>query len=202
MGRCENCGKNIGLLSTGLCNTCKQDAEREAKERADEEEQKRIEHNQQVAEQKRVEREQGLSRIANSKLTAIKKQIDDGNSIILFNEVYLPVDSKVVKENVVDQFSLGTLRRYGINGWDVVAVIPRTSGVALTNVSLGASSGQTWGAGVGGNIIGVYLVLKKELTHKNCPSDEVLQHYIKQHLADILDEEESKAMNDVLNSTK
>ena len=103
---------------------------------------------------------------------------------MLYEDIYLPVDSQIVDEAINKDFSIGSLRRMGFDGWDVVAVIPRTFGIALTNTSFGSSSGETWGAGVGGNVVGVYIVLKKEVSAQHNVSDEFLDEYVTRNLED------------------
>jgi hypothetical protein len=88
-----------------------------------------------------------------------EKQIASGNNPNLFRWIYIQVDS-VVEGDTVGEFDITELQAAGLEGWDVVAVIPKTVGVGLTNIS---TSGNSWGAGMGGNVMGVYLVLSKEL---------------------------------------
>ena len=86
-------------------------------------------------------------------------QIASGNNPNLFRWIYVQVDS-VVEDDTIGQFDITELQAAGLEGWDVVAVIPKTLGVGLTNIS---TSGNSWGAGMGGNVLGVYIVLSKEL---------------------------------------
>lgn len=88
-----------------------------------------------------------------------EKQISSGNNPNLFRWIYIQVDS-VVEGDTVGEFDITELQAAGLEGWDVVAVIPKTIGVGLTNIS---TAGNSWGAGMGGNVLGVYLILSKEL---------------------------------------
>jgi hypothetical protein len=54
-----------------------------------------------------------------------------------------------------------SLFEYGLDGWDVVATFPHTTGKALTNTSSGATS---YGGGLGGLVDGVYVVLRLPVT--------------------------------------
>lgn len=94
----------------------------------------------------------------------------------------------MVDEPMNKDFSIGSLRVMGLEGWDVVAIIPRTIGIALTNTSFGSSSGETWGAGVGGNVAGVHVIIKKEVSAQNNVSDEYLKEYVVRNLDDLLPE--------------
>lgn len=95
-----------------------------------------------------------------------KSQISTGNNPNLFRWIYVEVDS-VVTDDVVGTFDITDLQEAGLDGWDVVAVIPKTLGIGLTNTSSGATFGTTWGGGVGGNVLGVYLILSKEVFDLN-----------------------------------
>lgn len=86
-------------------------------------------------------------------------QMKSGNNPNLFRWIYLQVDSEV-EGDTLGQFDITELQAAGLDGWDVVAVIPRTLGLGLKNIS---TSGNSWGAGVGGNVMGVYIILSKEL---------------------------------------
>lgn len=88
-----------------------------------------------------------------------KKQIASGNNPNLFRWIYIQVDSEV-EGDVIGQFDITELQVAGLEGWDVVAVLPRTLGVGLKNIS---TNGNSWGAGIGGNVMGVYVILSKEL---------------------------------------
>jgi hypothetical protein len=95
-------------------------------------------------------------------LERAQAQISTGNNPNLFRWIYIEVDS-VVTDDVVGNFDIADLQEAGLEGWDVVAVIPKTLGIGLTNTSTGSTFGTTWGGGVGGNILGVYLILSKEV---------------------------------------
>jgi hypothetical protein len=61
---------------------------------------------------------------------------------------------------------LTELTTFGWQGWELVGVVPSTYGEGLQNVSYGASSGNTWGAGIGGLVIGAYLLLRMPVTRQ------------------------------------
>jgi hypothetical protein len=110
-----------------------------------------------AAELKRVEN-------AHARVRYIREQIAKGQRTYLYNRVYLPVDSIVLEKPLNSDFNIDRLQELGIQGWEIVSVIPRTIGVALTNTLVGSTTGQTWGAGIGGNVIGAYILLKREIT--------------------------------------
>jgi hypothetical protein len=163
------------------------------KERIQEAKQERL-----LREKAKQDYDQCRNEIVSRKVLAIKQKLGQGEKVLFYNKVYLPVDSKVVDEIVAKDFDIGILRRLGLSGWDVVAVVPGTLGIALTNVSFGSSSGQTWGAGVGGNVVGVHIVLRKEISTETTPkSDETLTKYINTDLFNFLSEEEAETLKDL-----
>jgi hypothetical protein len=96
---------------------------------------------------------------------AIKPALDrikSGKRLFLYQSVYVPVDSEINGESTAPAFDIGQVESYGQLGWDVVACVPKTMGIALYNRSLGTDL-QTFGAGIGGNVVGVHFVLRKEL---------------------------------------
>lgn len=112
-------------------------------------------------------------------LDTAKNRIASGNNPNLFQWMYVQVDS-VVDETTVGQFDITDLQVAGLDGWDIVAVIPKTLGTALTNLS---THGNTWGGGMGGNVLGVYVLLSKEVTNIDDPltrkeSERIVQSLI------------------------
>lgn len=92
-------------------------------------------------------------------LVKAEKQVASGNNPNLYRWIYIGVDS-VMGDEVLGTFDLTDLQDAGLDGWDVVAVIPKTIGITLTNMS---TQGNTWGGGLGGNVAGVYVILSKEV---------------------------------------
>jgi hypothetical protein len=180
MASCSRCGIQLGLFSfSSHCESCKVTIQAEEQERQS-----------QMLEAARLQLEELKMQHHNAAITKakdMKAKIQSGRKLILFESVYLPVDSVLMQERVCDNFTLGALRRLGLDGWEIVAVAPRTLGLGLTNVSIGSSSGETWGAGIGGNIFGVHVILKLEVTKENC-SDKLLFNYTFEHLDDLNDE--------------
>lgn len=116
----------------------------------------------------------------------LRSQMASGRPVFLYDSVYLPVDSVVNNGGLADDFNLSVVRLLGLQGWEIVQTVPKTLGVALTNISIGSSTGETWGAGMGGNVAGVYLILKKQvlpLDITDDPNDD-LAKFILNHLDD------------------
>jgi hypothetical protein len=178
MASCQTCGRQISSFTTEKeCKYCfetriaKED--RDERERAkfrslDESEQKRI---TEEAERVRSEREMQV------KQTWMEEQVDvfcaalaPHKPLFLYQRVFRPVDSNVDKALLAPSFTLDKVEELGAQGWQLVGIVPRTVGVALTNVSIGSVSGNSWGAGMGGNIDGVYMVMQLTVTVENIDS--------------------------------
>lgn len=99
--------------------------------------------------------------LANWKRTA-EAQLAAGKPLFVYETIYLPVDS-ILNGTLMGGFKIESLQVAGLVGWQVVTVIPRTSGIGLTNTSYGSSSGETWGAGIGGSVIGVHVLLSRRI---------------------------------------
>lgn len=116
----------------------------------------------------------------------IVARLKAGERVFLYQKLYLPVDSHINDETIGGRFSIESLRALGPEGWEVVATVPRTLGLRLENYSVGLSTGRTWGGGLGGNVVGVYLILRKELTVRGAEGDQesldwdVYQHIVRQ----------------------
>jgi len=84
----------------------------------------------------------------------------------------------------------------GCDGWDVVTAVPRTLGLGLTNMSLGSAVGSTWGGGIGGNVVGVHLVLRRPFS---IASDEEMQaevqEYLRANLESVLSDSERRELS-------
>ena len=153
------------------CGPCK--STREAEEYAQRE---------QMAENARLEQEQAAAALSDSirqTVDALVDQAKSGAAIYLHESVYLPVDSVVTEQPLAQAFDVDPLRSLGWAGWRVVGVVPKTVGVGLTNTSFGASSGETWGAGLGGNVAGVHVLLELEVSPSRA---EALRPIIQAHV--------------------
>lgn len=155
MPACRNCGRSAGLLSN-LCSDCK--TQLAARETAQREESAR-----QATEAARREFEERRREYIESHWTLIRGTIADGRTAYLYRSTYVPVDS-IVENETTGTFDIAELRVHGMSGWEVVGVLPRTIGVGLTNKSYGSTSGETWGAGLGGNVLGAYVLLRFPVT--------------------------------------
>lgn len=100
-------------------------------------------------------------------VAAFTGKLSNDTPIYLFQRIYCRVDSRINDEDLANNFQLGAVEELGADGWQIVGIVPRTIGVGLKNTSYGNTSGTTWGAGMGGNVAGVYVLLQLNVTLAN-----------------------------------
>jgi hypothetical protein len=164
MPTCKTCGKSVGIF-TSQCDACKQqevDAQRLAADSAA----AKAQHD---LDEKRVAYVEACRR-------RIEATMASSRPAYLFEFAYVPVDS-TVQGVAVGTFNMQEVRELGWDGWDLVAVIPKTEGHGLSNTAGGSNS--SWGGGMGGNVVGVYAVLRYSLTQRDsAEAAEVLDAYL------------------------
>jgi hypothetical protein len=94
---------------------------------------------------------------------SLQKRLATGQKVFAFKSVYIPVDSLVMDQPVVERFDIEELSDLGLRGWNIVQAIPRTSAIALENQYLMVSSQKVFAGGLGGTVVGVYVLLRKEI---------------------------------------
>jgi len=184
MAQCKRCGQKVGIF-TSFCDACNIQNQKEQEARIEEDKQRQeadrqaraAAEAQEVAELQRARREAITNRI-----DALCIQVAAGQRLFIYETLYLPVDSVVLEENVAQGFDLGTLRELGLVGWEVIGVVPRTIGIALENKTTDLLGPISYGGGVGGNVLGVYLLLRKEMTYATIEnSSDELASFIDLH---------------------
>lgn len=170
MARCARCGGKAPMFSKE-CSACR--SKREAEEYAQRE---------QMVENARHEQEAAAAALRERIRQTVDTLIDQaksGAAVYLHESVYLPVDSVVNEQPLAQGFDVDPLRSLGWAGWRIVGVVSQTVGVGLTNVAFGTSSGRTWGAGLGGNVAGVHVLLELEVRSSQA---EALRPVIQAHV--------------------
>ncbi len=149
MANCSTCGKKVGFFSTS-CPDCTKAAGDAAATEA------RV--SAELAEAQRIEHLRDTKRL-------LHERLNRGQKVFLYFTVYIPIDSFIVNQPAAAPFDPQLIVQMGLNGWDLAATLPKTSGIGLTNQYAGQLLPvNSWGAGVGGNIVGAYLVFKKEIS--------------------------------------
>lgn len=117
----------------------------------------------------------------------LRERLEGGRPAFLYEKVFLPVDSEILDKQFTGEFDVGIIRRLGLLGWEVIQAVPKTKGIGLENVGTQTTIfGSMWAGGVGGNVMGVYIILKKPLSAVDItddPADEVGE-FIRSHLSD------------------
>jgi hypothetical protein len=179
MAKCTRCGTSVGVF-VKLCNRCKQEIEAERVRQLNEQ---RGRNEAELAQAEKRRQEQIREMIAKQK-TMIRKQLESGQKVFLYHSLYVPVDSVLLENNLADYFDISVVRNLGLSGWEVIQAVPRTVGVGLENYSAGGITSKSWGGGVGGNILGTHLILKKELNLTGIENDaeDELGSYLETHI--------------------
>jgi hypothetical protein len=118
--------------------------------------------------------------------TLMRTRLKSGKPTFLCDSIFVPMNPILDENNLADEFNLSILRRLGLTGWDIVQAIPRTTGIGLKNEGTDALFGGKGGGGLGGNVMGVHIIIKKSLSARDLtddPADEVGE-FIRSHLND------------------
>lgn len=196
MAFCARCGKETSLmdrvLSGRLCPICaKQEAiEIAEKKRAEMAEIKKRElAEMQEQERKRVaesqKREAQIKDQVEQIRSSVLTRLNRGDPVYICDSVYLPVDSLLLEELLNPTFDLSSLRSLALRGWEAISVIPRTAGIGLQNVSSPSpvAYNKVWAGGVGGNVIGVHIIIKKSITISEAQETQgEFVDYVRKHL--------------------
>lgn len=153
MAACGFCGNKAGLLRD-TCATC-ENRQREEQEAAN------LARREAEQEAWEAEVQEKLDLWVKQATAAIKA----GETIFLYQTVYVSVDSSTESEGVLADFNLMGLQARGLSGWRVESIIPKTHGSALQNTQTTQFGTTTlYAGGMGGNVIGAYVVLSKEVS--------------------------------------
>lgn len=166
-------------MFTDICEGCKYQLEAQSKQR--------IADNTRRMELERARADADLLRMDKSRITPLRDaaiaKLSKGHRCFLYDSLHIPVDSLIHGKKVAPVFDLNAVRAAGMDGWEVIGVVPQTSGEVLQNISIGATMGNTWGAAMGGNVIGVHILLRKEVFLSDLDADgsDHLAAYLMKH---------------------
>ena len=138
---------------------------------------------------KRAEIEQFKIKVIIHTKSLMRKRLEIGKPVFLYDSVFVAVDSEMLDQKFADGFDVAILRKLGLLGWDVVQAVPKTKGIGLENVGTQTTIfGSMWAGGVGGNVMGVHVIIKKSLSVSDItddPADEVGE-FIRNHIRDFV----------------
>jgi hypothetical protein len=97
----------------------------------------------------------------------------------LHSTLYLTTDFILNEKPSGSPPDLHDLDTLGRDGWEIIATVPQTMGMGLTNVY--KSGGQNWGGGIGGIVTGMYAIARLPVTeatlqHREATIREVLRN--------------------------
>jgi hypothetical protein len=140
---------------------------------------------------KQAEIEKFKIQVINHAKSLMRNRLDIGKPVFLYDSVFVPVDSEILDKKFADGFDVAILRKLGLLGWDVVQAVPKTKGIGLENVGTQTTIfGSMWAGGVGGNVMGVHVIIKKTISVSDItddPADEVGE-FIRNHIRDFVRE--------------
>jgi hypothetical protein len=123
-------------------------------------------------------RENLIEIISANRVSAYIEKLENGGKLFFYESALINVDAEI-ESDYQRVFSISSLKLLGLDGWDLITAIPKTLGVGLRNTSANGSH-QTWGGGIGGNIIGAHLILKKEITQETKNYKELISNYTRE----------------------
>ena len=158
---CRHCGGTTPEKLLDLLAEAEADKEERQRQEAEQERQRQAEEQKALEEQEHL-REAEIERRLKAWEGEIERSVDGSRDLTAYHSIYLPVDSVILGDTISD-FDISPLRAFGLMGWKIVAVIPRTQGEGLKNFSTGSTIGETWGAGMGGNVLGVHILFERPI---------------------------------------
>jgi hypothetical protein len=143
-----------------------------------------------LAEVQQAEQEQFKTQKIIQIKTLMRARLESGKPAFLYDSIYVPVDSQLLDDEFASEFDVSILRKLGVLGWDIVQAVPKTKGIGLENIGTDTMFGSKWAGGIGGNVMGVHIIIKKSISLGDLtddPDDEV-GTFIRSHLSDFLSE--------------
>lgn len=146
-----------------------------------------VEEPEDAAAKEEIARREAADKALKQKIeNEVKRIISDargGKTIYLYRSHYVSVDSF---NNFGGQISTLVpfndleIKFAGAQGWRVVEAIPRTSGETLQNYE---GFGKAWAGGIGGTVVGAYVLMEYSLTATNVDtSEELIRQTVSQYL--------------------
>lgn len=148
----------------------KEQQERESREAALRQEQAQ----QEAIAAAEAEREQAVAKFLGEFQATVNRSVADFGKSMLYRQIYVPVDAQMNQFGPASGLDLEQLNSLGTQGWKIESAIPRTyGGFESYKISKTTAYGVSgWGkdehqVGLGGHIVGVYLILSYEITPTN-----------------------------------
>lgn len=116
----------------------------------------------------------------NDELKRITSLVRNGKSISLYKSFYISVNSEIEYgsgRRQINPYDDSRVKQAGLFGWQIIGLVPKTFGSALVNQE---GFGKAWAGGIGGNVIGSYVLMEYKLTSENLEDSlEILKETIR-----------------------
>jgi hypothetical protein len=116
---------------------------------------------------------------------SLRKRLHANKPVFLYDSVFVSVDSVLDDEELAEDFDLTLIRKLGLLGWDIVQAVPKTIGIGLKNMNTTGLGGEEWGGGIGGNVVGVHIIIRKTISFSDLADDSTkdeIGQFILSHL--------------------
>lgn len=161
MAACKTCAEKAGAFRDE-CKTCEDQRQKVEAVQEVVNARARQEAEELLKKKLQLELEERTQAYVDAAIAGMRQTHAEGRVPYLHTTLYLSTDF-VLNENTggapPDLHDLDTLGR---DGWEVVATVPQTMGMGLTNVYKGG--GQNWGGGIGGIVTGVHAIARLAVT--------------------------------------
>lgn len=118
-----------------------------------------------------------------SEIKRIITEARSGKTIYLYRSHYVSVDSFNNfggQVSTIAPFNDLEIKFTGAQGWRVIEAIPRTAGETLQNYE---GFGKAWAGGIGGTIVGAYVLMEFAVTSSNVDaSEDLIRQTVNQYL--------------------
>lgn len=165
---CRDCGAKA-RLGYVHCDSCKAKLDAARQRRHEESARKQLERQQdmlvrqqEIENQEAKERDLQAADFVNQSMTHIRNALSAGLQPSLLRVEVLSTTCSLNGSMSGSPPDVRQIAAYAAHGWEVLTTIPQTEGVGLTNRT--GNGNTVWGAGVGGLVTGVYLIMKLPIT--------------------------------------
>lgn len=190
MAKCIRCGRSAGFFSK-YCDECidKMQEEKRNSELREGIANKRKKSDYHFVDT-RKEYNEKISEIKKRIVNDIYEKIDKNGNVIFYKNYFVNIDFSIEEVCTGEKFDCNFLVNMGLDGWEISATFPKTKGYVFKNKSFGSTVGETWGAGLGGIVEGMYVVLKKNIKSRSEIDDNFLEKYVDDNLDTLTSSEE------------
>ena len=105
--------------------------------------------------------ERSRSEYVEAAIARIERTLSEGRTPAIYRSVLMATDYSFMSQVGGSRPDVLPLAELGWDGWEIVGIVPRTTGIALTNLAGGQSF---YGGGVGGLTDGAYLLMRLPVT--------------------------------------